>query len=191
MTTNRLTSQRGYQWVRANGGAPVPARKTLKVIGGDATDDPARARTLLEVTNQVWIAITVDLDPLEDAVYRDSVPDWFGVSPDFQPASDVYINPTGPDITITWLAPPSAAGTYRKRLFNVGTYKLTLSNVISGTAPGYFMGRARQLAPGEGCRLQWDPTGRRWLVSDGLASANYVTHLGEVVTHDDEIVTIS
>lgn len=191
MTLNALTSMRGYQWVRVNGGPSIDVQNTLHLIGANATDDEARDRTVVEVTRQVWIAMSVDLPPLEDSVYHESTPDWFGVSPDFQPASDVYVNPTAANIMIAWLAPPTSLGTYRKHIFNASaTYKLTLSNTLLGTSPGYLMGRARQLAPNEGCRIKWDPVGLRWLVNDGLASGNYVTHLGEIVTHDEEIVTV-
>lgn len=192
MTTNPLISARGFQWVRCNGGSPVPLRATLHLIGADATDDAARNRTLCDVTNQVYIALTADLPPLDDAVYRESVSDWFGVDPAFQAASDCYINTTGPDITVAWLAPPTGSGTTRKRVINVSaTYSLNMTNTVGATTPGYLMGRARNLAPGEACRATWDPTGQRWLINDGQASANYVTQQALVVTQGGETITVT
>jgi hypothetical protein len=165
---------------------------TLRLVGADATDDPGRDRTLCEVTNQVWLALTADLAPISDGVWRESEEGWFGVSADFQPASDLYINPTGPLTIVAWLAPPTASGTMRKRIINTSdTYDLYMSNTVGGTTPGFLMGRARKLAPGEACRAAWDPTGQRWLINDGLQSANYVTSLNELVTVDDEIITVA
>lgn len=190
MTTNPLISARGFQYVRCNGDASVPIRPTLHLVGADVTDDVARNQSLCDVTRQIWIALYADLEPF-DGIYRTSIADWFGVSLDFQAASDCYINPTGPNVIIAQLAPPTASGTMRKRIINTSAvYPLQMTNNVGGTEPGYLMGLPRPLAPGEACRALWDPVGLRWLINCGLQSANYVTQFGELVTYSDDVIEV-
>lgn len=194
---NPLEAFRGVQAIRCNGGAEYPARERLVLRGAAITDDPARKRTVAERTNTSRVRIDV-YGVVDGRYWLDNPSDsWFGLSVDFDEADEVYIDAAGPDVELGGFGVPRGTinSRTRKVLVNFGEHPFSVTNFRfyddSGEYddPGMVQGYDRILHPGEALRMVWDPTGQRWLVSNGALSGEYVTFDGEQVTFDDEPVT--
>lgn len=196
---NALEALLGYTEIRCNGGAPMPLRTTLRLRGFEIADEPGRRRTVATRVNVARITLVADLVLTADYwPYSNDpeLPPWFGETQAFDEADDVFVT-TEPDVRFAGFAVPLATPNTRDRklLINVGTEPFEVRNfrhendASDYDDPGMVQGRNRVIGPGESCRLQWDPTGQRWLVNDGMYSGEYVIWDNELVTFDDEPVT--
>ena len=124
---------------------------------------------------QAYVPTRLDVTVTFDGGLWVNSPDpWFGMSSEFDRASDVYVTFAGSEgVTFGGFAPPTAAGVHRKRIYNVGSLEIEIYNFRAGLGepdagdPGMIMGANRVLEPGEAARLVNDPTGHRWLVNNG------------------------
>lgn len=184
--SNQLISALGVQFVRLNGGSALGVRGTLRLVGCRIHDAPA--------TNAVKVTITADARVRLDV----SVPagDYDILTPDdWAGADDVYITAeAGVRIAgFDW----SPLTRYRKNIINAGSNAFEVNNYLIGLDdpawddPGHvILTNPRTLAPGEACRLQFDPVTQLWLVNDGLYSGDLVTHDNLLVTHDSDNITL-
>lgn len=200
---NPLIALLGTTQVRCNDGDPLPVRTTLRLEGLAVTDDAARARAVCEVAlspERVRLDVTSP-DVLDDDVpflkYSTIEPGgWFGLSEDFSAAEDVYVTTTEDGVKFGGFVPSPIAA--RKTLTNAGSHVFEVYNFRQldddagdYNSPGMVQGAKRTLGPGESLRLQWDPIGQRWLVNDGLVSAEILTHDHGLLTHDGATLTSS
>lgn len=194
--SNPLMTFLGVTQVRANGGDPLAVRPTLRLAGFALADDRARARALITPVAGARVALAVPEVPTGD--YWIATPAWFGMTEAFDQATDVYVE-TAEDVRFAGFLPLTGEATSyaRKTLINAGSNPFTVRNFRYDEDngdyddPGMVQGLLRVLAPGESCRLVWDPTGQRWLVNDGLVSGEMLTHDFVTLTHDGSSLTSS
>lgn len=182
----QLGSALGLQWVRCNTGDPVKVRGTLRLVGCRIHDAPATRAVKVTITASARVRLDVAI-PAGD--YEILTPDdWAG-------ADDVYIT-AEPGVRIAgfdW----SPLTRYRKHVINAGTEAFEVNNYLIGMDdpawddPGHVLAIGpRVLAPGEACRLQFDPVTQLWLVNDGMYSSDLVSHDSSLVTHDGDNITV-
>lgn len=183
---NPLTTALGIAYLRANSGESISARSTLRIEGGALRDVPARRTVQVTPTDSTRVRIDVFL---ETGSYEFLDPEgWRG-------ADDVYIT-SEPNVRIAGFAYDDITS-YRKLIINAGTEDLNVFNWLleddsaEWDDPGHIMqATGRLLAPGEACRVQWDPVGLLWMVNDGLYSGDLVTEDNVLVTEDTDNVTV-
>lgn len=189
----------GYTQIRCNGGDPIIMRPTVRLVGMAVEDDRARARSVV-TPGTVEDRITLIVSSVEAGDYWVNSPAhdaWFGFSIAFDEADDLLVTASADGVRFAGFSPPlmHEASRTRKLLVNAGEAAFEVRNFrFDDDAgdyddPGMVQGHYRVLGPGESCRLQWDPVGQRWLVNDGLVSAEIITWDLEPVTFDGDQVT--
>lgn len=196
---NPLIAFLGYTSIRANGGAPVRLRARLRLEGIGVADDPARKRAVLTpglATERVQLEVT-NIDEGDYWVNSPDHDDWFGYLVAFDEATDVLID-ADEGVRFAGFSPPLNLTTtkYRKVLMNAGAHSFELRNFRADDDAGDYadpgmiqLAVARTLGPGESARIVWDPEGQRWLVNDGLVSAEILTIDNVPATSDGDTLT--
>lgn len=191
---NPLIAYLGYTSIRANGGAPVRLRAKLRLQGMGVADDEARRRSVL-TPGLAQERVQLEVGPVPEGDYWVNSPDhddWFGYLVAFDEAADVLIH-ADEGVRFAGFSPPLnlTTTTYRKTLVNAGSHSFELRNFRADDDAGDYadpgmiqLAVARTLAPGESARIVWDPAGQRWLVNDGLVSAEILTIDNEPATSD-------
>lgn len=193
---NPLITALGVTELRVNGGEPLEVRESLRLVGVTGADDRYNRRAVIEPSTTPP-RVTLIVPSVEPGEYYIYTPDWFGLTPAFDEATDIYVTADDEGVVFGGFAPPadSLASAARKILINAGAEPFEVRNFrFDDDAgdyddPGMVQCHPRMLGPGESCRMQWDPTGQRWLVNDGLVSAELITHDLDLVTFDGDPVT--
>lgn len=197
---NPLIARLGITRLRCNGGDEVGVHPTLRMKGLSIADDEVRKRAVVTPgTNIERVAYNATADSLDDEgdpVLRYSVlapADWFGLDAEFDASNDVYVTTVVDGVKFGGFGLPTIG--HRKTLTNAGAHTFEVYNFRfeddagDYDTPGMVQGFRRTLRPGESIRLQWDPAGLRWLVNDGLVSAEILTHDHEPLTCDGTTLT--
>jgi hypothetical protein len=197
---NPLIARLGVTRLRCNGGDEVATHPTLLLKGFAVVDDEVNKRALATPgpdTDRISYDATADsVDDDDDPILEYSVlgpSDWFGVDAQFDASNDIYVTTVVDGVKFGGFGVPTVVR--RKTLTNAGAHTFEVYNFRleddagDYNTPGMVQGFHRTLRPGESLRLQWDPIGLRWLVNDGLVSAEILTHDHETLTCDGETLT--
>lgn len=196
---NPLIAYLGYTSIRANGGEPVRLRARLRLEGLNVADDAARKRAVLTpgLTQERVQLEVINVEAGDYWVNSPDHDDWFGYLVAFDEAADVLIH-ADEGVRFAGFSPPLnlTTTTYRKTLVNAGSHSFELRNFRLEEDAGDFddpgmiqLAVGRTLGPGESARIVWDPAGQRWLVNDGLVSAEILTIDNERATSDGAQLT--